>query len=62
MNKSTITTNTYRIQANDSVMCQYLCIGFVNFMLQGKGLTDLLFFHQIIFKKLFYVLSIHFYY
>ena len=44
MNKSTITTNTYRIQAYDSVMCQYLCIGFVNFMLQGKGLTDLLFF------------------
>ena len=26
-------TNVYRIQANDSMMCGYICIGFINFML-----------------------------
>ena len=32
--------NIFRIQANDSVMCGCFCIGFVNFMLAGKKLTD----------------------
>ena len=45
INKSTIkgsstTTNIYRIQVYDSVMCRYFCIGFINFMLMGKSLTD----------------------
>ena len=35
-----IITNIYRIQAHDSIMCGYFCIGFVNFMLNGKSLTD----------------------
>ena len=30
----------FRIQANDSVMWGYFCIGFINFMLAGKKLTD----------------------
>ena len=29
-----------KIQANDSVMCGYFCIGFIDFMLVGKKLTD----------------------
>ena len=32
-----ITTNIYRIQGNDSIMCGYFCTGVVNFMLKGKS-------------------------
>ena len=32
--------NIYRIQAYDSIMCCYFCIGFINFMFNGKSLTD----------------------
>ena len=35
-----IITNIYRIQAYDSIMCGYFCIGFINFMFYGKSLTD----------------------
>ena len=35
-----IKANIYRIQANDSVMCGYFCIGFIGFMLTGKILID----------------------
>ena len=31
-----IATNIYRIQAYDSIMCGFFCIGFIDFMLQGK--------------------------
>ena len=31
-----IITNIYRIQAYDSIMCGYFCIGFINFMFNGK--------------------------
>ena len=34
------TANIYRIQAYDSIMCGYFCIGFFNFVLNGKSLTD----------------------
>ena len=33
-------TNIYRIQACDSIMCGYFCIGFIDFMLKGKSLLD----------------------
>ena len=33
-------TNIYRIQAYDSIMCGYFCIGFIDFMFNGKSLTD----------------------
>ena len=33
-------SNIYRIQAYDSIMCGYFCIGFINFMFNGKSLTD----------------------
>ena len=32
--------NIFRIQAYDSIMCGYFCIGFIDFMLAGKKLTD----------------------
>ena len=31
-----ITTNIYRTEAKDSVICGYFCIGFIDFMLKGK--------------------------
>ena len=35
-----IKTNIFWVQANDSVMCRYFCIGFIDFMLAGEKLTD----------------------
>ena len=34
-----IKTNIVRIQAFDSIMCVYFCIGFIDFMFKGKTLT-----------------------
>ena len=34
-----ITTNVFRVQAYDSTMCGYFCIGFIDFMLKGKTLA-----------------------
>ena len=36
-----ITASIYRIQAYDSIMCGYFCIGFIDFMLKGKLLLDI---------------------
>ena len=33
-----IITNIFRIQAYDSIMCGYFCIGFINFMFKGNSL------------------------
>ena len=33
-------TNICRIEANNSIMCGYFCIGFINFILKGKRLLD----------------------
>ena len=38
--KKSIKTDIYRIQANDSMMCGYFCIGFIDFMLKGKSILD----------------------
>ena len=35
-----IKANIFRVQANDSIMCGYFCIGLTDFMLAGKKLTD----------------------
>ena len=35
-----IKTNIFRVQENDSIMCGYFCIGFIDFMLAGKKLND----------------------
>ena len=35
-----IAANIFRIQAYDSIMCGYFCVGFIDFMLAGKNLTE----------------------
>ena len=40
INRKKIITNIYRIQAYDSIIYDYFCIGFINFMFNGKNLTD----------------------
>ena len=40
INKSIFVTNIFRVQTYDSVMCGYFGIGFIDFMLEGKTLTD----------------------
>ena len=35
-----IKANIFRVQANNSIMCGYFCIGFIDFMLAGKKRTD----------------------
>ena len=32
--------NIYKTQACDSILCQYFCIGFIDFMLKGQSLLD----------------------
>ena len=39
-NNKNIKINISRLQAYDSIMCGYFCIGFVDFMLAGKILTE----------------------
>ena len=33
-----IITNNYRIQAYDPIICGHFCIGFIDFILEGKSL------------------------
>ena len=33
-----VVTNIYRIQAYNTIMCGYFCIGFIDFLLKGKSL------------------------
>ena len=35
-----ITRNIYRIQTYNLIICGYLCIGFIGFMLKGKSCLD----------------------
>ena len=35
-----VISNVFRIQAYDSILWGYFCIGFINFMFKGKSLTD----------------------
>ena len=35
-----IKANIFQVQANNSVMCGYFCIGFIDFILADKKLTD----------------------
>ena len=39
-NNKNIIANNFKIQAYDSVMCGYFCIGFIDYMFMGKSLTD----------------------
>ena len=40
INNNNIKTNIFRVKAYDSIMCGYFCIGFIEFMLAGKTLTE----------------------
>ena len=40
MKNKNIITNIYRIQAYDSIICGYCCIGFIDLILKGKSLLD----------------------
>ena len=35
-----IKANIFRVQENNSIMCGYFCIGFIDFMLAGEKSTD----------------------
>ena len=35
-----IIANIFEVQTNDSIICGYFCIGFIDVMLAGKKLTD----------------------
>ena len=35
-----IKANTFRVQANNSIICGYFCIELIEFMLEGRKLTD----------------------
>ena len=35
-----VITNIYRTQACDLIMCVYVCIEFIDFILKGKSLLD----------------------
>ena len=40
INNRNIITNIFRIQACDSVMCGYFCIGFLDLIFKGNKLTN----------------------
>ena len=40
INNKNIIANIYRVQNDDSIMCAYICIGFINYMFMSKNLTD----------------------
>ena len=40
INNKSIIANIFRIQAFDSVMCEYFCIRFIDFMFKGNSLID----------------------
>ena len=35
-----VKANIYRIQAYDSIMCGYFCIGYIDFILKGRSLLE----------------------
>ena len=35
-----IKTHIFRIQADNSIMCEYFCIAFIDFMFAGRSLID----------------------
>ena len=57
--KKNIKVNILRVQASNSIMCGYFCIGFIDFMLSNKNLTDLqVCFLLMSFKKRQYSLEV----
>ena len=54
VNNKKIIANIFRIQAYDSVMCGYFCIGFIDYMFMGRSLTQTIpiLFHQKTLKRM----------
>ena len=55
-------TNYYRIQAYHSIICEYFCIGFIDFMLKPKSLlhhTNLFSHNEKNEKKFFSMMKIY---
>ena len=53
-----IKTSIFRVQSNNSIMCGYLCIGFIDFIFADKNqlkLILLVFFHVMMLKKMKYI-------
>ena len=46
-----IKTNIFRIQADNSIVCEHFCIGFINFMLAGSLIDFTSLFSPYDFKK-----------
>ena len=40
INNKNIITNIFRIQGYNSIICGYFCIGFIDFIIAGKTLTE----------------------
>ena len=40
INTKSVIANIFRIQACNSIMCGYFCIGFIDFIFKGNSLTD----------------------
>ena len=38
--KDLLDTNIFRIQADNSIMCGYFCVGFIDFIFAGKSLIN----------------------
>ena len=38
--RKNVIPNIFRIQAYDSIMCEYFCIGFIDSMFKSESLTD----------------------
>ena len=61
INNKNIKTKIFRIQAHDSIMCGSFSIGFIDFMLKRKTLTEYInLFHQIILRKMMYIILNYF--
>ena len=48
-----VMTNNCRVQAYDSIMCQYVCIGFIDFILKGKSLLE---YTNLFYFKFYFIL------
>ena len=62
VNNKSIIANNFRIQAYDSVMCGYFCIGFINFMFKDKSITGFTnFFSPNKFKKIYIYIILNYF-
>ena len=51
INNKNIIANIFRLQAYNSIMCGYICLGFIDFMFNGSSLSDFNLFSPNNFKR-----------